>query len=177
MKASEVMLESAVLLAPEMSVPEGAAHAARSTLDILPVVDAAGRYQGSVSKSALVGNLADSSRQVGDVCCADALVCGPDDPLEHLAHDAEASVPHQTIMVVDEGRRFRGVVPWVHWAVDEAKTQSGYPRDRLEARTVAMHLVYKCTDCGELMRRNDGIPPECPNCGAGSEAISLYTED
>lgn len=177
MKASEIMLENPVVLAPEMSMQEAAAHAGRSTLDILPVVDESGQYRGSVSKSAIVQHLNDAQKRVVDACCTDALVCAPGKPLEHLAHDAESPVPHQTIMIVDETNQFCGIVPYVHWAVDEAKTQSGYPRNRLEARTVSMHLIYKCTECGEMIPRNDGMPERCPSCGAGPGAISLYTED
>ncbi|WDL96153.1 DUF7130 family rubredoxin-like protein [Alicyclobacillus sp. ALC3] len=177
MNASEIMIETPVTLDLGMSIQEAASHAGRSTLDILPVVDGSGQYHGSVSKAALVENLHDNQKRVEDACCTDALVCTPSKPLEHFAHDAQSPVPHQTIMVVDEQNRFRGVVPHVHWAVDEAKTQSGYPRDPLEARTASMHLLYKCTDCGEMIPRNSGIPAQCPSCGAGPNDISLYTED
>lgn len=68
-----------------------------------------------------------------DLCCIDALVCGPEFPLENLKHDASA-IPHRTIVVVYDGGYFKGIVPDVHWAVDEAKVQSGYPRNRLEVR-------------------------------------------
>ncbi|MDQ0188768.1 CBS domain-containing protein [Alicyclobacillus cycloheptanicus] len=177
MNASEIMLESPVVVPPDMLIPEAAERASRQTLDIVPVVDSNGIYHGAISKAALVDNLQNKDRSVVDICCADAIVCSPDFALEELAHDAQSPVPHQTIVVVDDNRQFRGVIPHVHWAVDEAKTQSGYPRNRLEARTVSMHFIYKCTDCGEWLYRNSGIPPQCPACGAGPEAMSLYTED
>lgn len=177
MNASEVMLESPVTLAPDMLIGEAATHAGRSTLDIVPIVDQDGVYRGAVSKAALIDNMGAEGKHVVDICCGDAIVCEPDFSLEFLDHDAESPVPHQTIVVVDADRQFRGVIPHVHWAVDEAKTQSGSPRNQHGVRTVSMHLIYKCCDCGEWIYRENGMPDACPACGAGRDAIALYTED
>jgi hypothetical protein len=86
-----------------------------------------------VSKTSLIDHTKHSGGKVMDLCCIDALVCGPEFPLENLKHDASA-IPHRTIVVVDDGGYFKGIVPDVHWAVDEAKVQSGYPRNWLEVR-------------------------------------------
>ena len=177
MIASEIMMESPVLLHPGGTVADAIGQAATSTLDVIPLVDADGRYVGAVSKAALVNSAAEPSRRIEEVCCADALICAPDDPLENLHHDSSTAVSHQTVMVVDTSGRFQGVVPSVHWAVDEAKVQSGHPRSPLEVRTYSMHLIYKCLHCGYLVQRNAGAPVACPHCGAGSTEFALYTED
>ncbi len=170
-------MECPVTLGPDTTVLESIQRAAASTLDVLPIVDASGRYVGAVRKSTLLDAASNSTAPVASLCCDDALVCSPDDALEHFAHDPSSSTPHKSIMVVDELGRFRGVVPEVHWAVDEARVQSGHPRNPLEVRTVSMHLTWRCEDCGELSARNEGIPASCPSCGASSEAFCLYTED
>jgi rubrerythrin len=38
-------------------------------------------------------------------------------------------------------------------------------------------LVWRCTSCGEMGEINEGIPSECPGCGARKEAIMYWTED
>jgi len=175
MNANEIMMTCLVTLSPGQSVKDAIAAAGTSTLDILPIVDAGGMYRGSVPLSTLIDNAASESAPVDGLCCNDALVCAPSFSLEHLSHDATSAVPHRTVMIVDEGGRFQGVVPYVHWAVDEAKVQSGYPRNPLESRTASMHLTWRCLDCGDLTTRNSGIPTVCPHCR--STAFSLYTED
>lgn len=177
MRASEVMLEHAVVLRPEMGIMQALSNAAASSLDILPIVDNQGYYHGAVAKSVLVDSMVQPDRSVMDVCCADAIVCTPGFALERLDHDAQSAVPHQTIVVVGDDGRFEGIIPQVHWAVDEAKTQSGHPRNRLEARTVSMHLTWRCTDCGELTKRNADVSGCCPSCGADATALALHTED
>jgi CBS-domain-containing membrane protein len=177
MNASEVMLPTEVTLQPDMDMSEAIRFAANSKLDVIPVVDEQGIYHGAVEKSALVDHAHDPHSQVRDVCCGDAFVCAPNYALEHLKHDAMSPITHHTVMVVEDDGRYRGVIPYVHWAVDEAKTQSGHPRNRMEARTMAMHLIWKCLDCGELVTRNEGIPSGCPHCGAPSTEFALHTED
>lgn len=177
MNASEIMLECPVVLDPDMVIPQAFERARESTLDILPVVDAGGYYHGAVPKVTLVENYNQQEKRVMDLCCTDAIVCAPNFALEHLKQDADSAIPHKTIVVVDDAGHFRGIVPEVHWAVDEAKTQSGQPRNRLEVRTVSMHLTWRCVDCGELMNRNEGLPQKCPHCGAGPDSMALYTED
>ncbi|MBX6395178.1 MAG: CBS domain-containing protein [Alicyclobacillaceae bacterium] len=177
MIAREVMMECPVTLRPDSTVAEALAVAVQSELDILPVVDESGRYQGAVRKSSLVDHAGETRCRVRDLCCADALVCRPDFAVEHLSHDSSSTVPHRTLIVVDEDGRFRGVVPQVHWAIDEARAQSGHPRSPLEVRTYTMHLVYRCLSCGWQTTRNDGIPGSCPHCGADPSDMALHTED
>lgn len=176
MIAREVMMQCPVTLEPEWSVGQAAAHASTADLDILPVVDRQGRYHGAVSKAALL-DAAPTNRPVRELCCGDALVLQPDSAIENLSHDSASTIPHRTLMVVDGQGRFHGVIPQVHWAVDEARVQSGHPRSPLEVRSYAMHLTYRCLACGGVTQRNDGPPGTCPHCGAGSEDFALYTED
>lgn len=139
MIAHEVMLEYPVVLEPNTTVAEAIQNVAWSDIDLIPVVDASGRYHGAVSKASLIDYAKHSKGKVQDLCCTDALVCGPEFPLENLKHDASA-IPHRTIVVIDDAGQFKGIAPNVHWAVDEAKVQSGYPRNRLEVRTPYLSL-------------------------------------
>ncbi|MCL6593145.1 MAG: CBS domain-containing protein [Alicyclobacillus sp.] len=176
MIAREVMMVSPVVLHPEATVAQAMVDAAQSELDVLPVVDGQGQFIGAVAKAALIDSASRNCR-VADLCCADALLCAPEEPVEHLRHDASSSVPHQTIVVVDRSGRFHGVIPSVHWAVDEAKVQSGHPRSPLEVRTSQMHLVWRCLECGAQETRNVGLPERCPHCGAPASEFALHTED
>lgn len=177
MIAKEVMMQTPIRLSPDMSIADAMTGASQSNLDILPIVDGHGYYHGSISKAILMDNAKTSNKRIVDLRCADALQCSPEFAVEHFKHDSESPVPHQTIMVVDPSGQFHGVIPHVHWAVDEAKVQSGHPRNPLEVRTSNMHLVWRCLQCGELLTRNDGVPDGCPSCGADSNEFSLYTED
>ncbi|KYH23893.1 hypothetical protein HAPAU_39720 [Halalkalicoccus paucihalophilus] len=38
-------------------------------------------------------------------------------------------------------------------------------------------LMWRCIDCGEMGRIEDGLPDECPNCGESKEALMYWTED
>lgn len=38
-------------------------------------------------------------------------------------------------------------------------------------------LMWRCMDCGEMGRIEDGLPDECPNCGESKEALMYWTED
>ncbi|AHG03903.1 hypothetical protein HALDL1_10030 [Halobacterium sp. DL1] len=39
------------------------------------------------------------------------------------------------------------------------------------------YLMWRCEDCGEMGDLDDGIPEECPNCGAPKEHIHKAQED
>lgn len=177
MNADEVMLACPLVLQPGERVGVAITKAGPADIDIIPIVSADGTYVGSVAKDELVRHASETARSIDDLCCTDAILCAPGSPLEALQHDATSAVPHRTIMVVDDNGKFHGVVPWVHWAVDEAKVQSGHPRSPLEVRSYAMHLLWKCLECGETMFRNSGTPNACPGCGAGPNSFALHTED
>ena len=39
------------------------------------------------------------------------------------------------------------------------------------------HLMWRCTNCGEMANLDDGLPEECPNCGVEKEQLMYWTED
>lgn len=39
------------------------------------------------------------------------------------------------------------------------------------------YLMWRCGECGEMGEIDDGMPSECPNCGAEKEALSEVVED
>jgi len=38
-------------------------------------------------------------------------------------------------------------------------------------------LMWRCIECGEMGRIEDGLPGECPNCGRGKENLEYWKED
>lgn len=38
-------------------------------------------------------------------------------------------------------------------------------------------LMWRCTNCGEMGRIDEGLPETCPNCGTEKENIMWWTED
>ncbi|WP_224270559.1 DUF7130 family rubredoxin-like protein [Haloprofundus salinisoli] len=39
------------------------------------------------------------------------------------------------------------------------------------------HLMWRCTECGEMGEIGDGLPDQCPNCGTPKEDLYYWTED
>ena len=39
------------------------------------------------------------------------------------------------------------------------------------------NLMWRCMECGEMGRIDEGLPEECPNCGESKEALMYWTED
>ena len=39
------------------------------------------------------------------------------------------------------------------------------------------HLVWRCTQCGEMGEIDDGLPDTCPNCDGPKEGLYYWTED
>ena len=39
------------------------------------------------------------------------------------------------------------------------------------------HLMWRCMNCGEMGKIDDGLPEQCPNCGTEKEDIMWWTED
>ncbi|WP_122089831.1 DUF7130 family rubredoxin-like protein [Halalkalicoccus subterraneus] len=38
-------------------------------------------------------------------------------------------------------------------------------------------LMWRCMECGEMGRIDEGLPEECPNCGESRESLMYWTED
>ncbi|QDX40283.1 rubredoxin-like domain-containing protein [Salarchaeum sp. JOR-1] len=38
-------------------------------------------------------------------------------------------------------------------------------------------LTWRCSECGEMADLHDGLPEECPSCGAEKEQLFYWTED
>ncbi|WP_336345152.1 DUF7130 family rubredoxin-like protein [Halalkalicoccus ordinarius] len=38
-------------------------------------------------------------------------------------------------------------------------------------------LMWRCMECGEMGRIEDGLPERCPNCSESREALMYWTED
>ena len=39
------------------------------------------------------------------------------------------------------------------------------------------HLLWRCTQCGEMGEIDDGLPDTCPDCGSPREDLYYWTED
>lgn len=38
-------------------------------------------------------------------------------------------------------------------------------------------LMWRCTECGELGRIEEGVPESCPGCGGRKESLMYWIED
>ena len=38
-------------------------------------------------------------------------------------------------------------------------------------------LMWRCMECGEMGRIEDGLPDTCPSCGESKESLMYWTED
>ncbi len=38
-------------------------------------------------------------------------------------------------------------------------------------------LMWRCGKCGELIHRKEGLPGQCPSCGAPQREFALVEED
>ena len=39
------------------------------------------------------------------------------------------------------------------------------------------HLMWRCTECGEMGPIDEGLPDQCPNCDTPKENLYYWTED
>lgn len=39
------------------------------------------------------------------------------------------------------------------------------------------YLMWRCGECGEMGKLEEGMPPICPNCGAPEEKLTAVEED
>ena len=46
-----------------------------------------------------------------------------------------------------------------------------------DAVTEETELLWRCSKCGELMHRKEGLPEHCPSCGAPRKEFALVEED
>lgn len=38
-------------------------------------------------------------------------------------------------------------------------------------------LMWRCSNCGQLIHRKEGLPEKCPSCGAPQREFALVEED
>ena len=46
-----------------------------------------------------------------------------------------------------------------------------------DAVSDSTELLWRCSQCGELIHRDEGLPEKCPSCGAPQREFSLVEED
>jgi len=54
------------------------------------------------------------------------------------------------------------------------KTPLYYQYDAVSDLT---ELLWRCSKCGELIHRKEGLPEQCPSCGAPRQEFALVEED
>lgn len=84
--------------------------------------------------------------------------------------------------VYDEQGKALGSVRGVEAGGFFVSTRSGVERRSIEhARSGhdfgEAHLMWRCTDCGEMGRIDEGVPETCPACGTPKEYLMWWTED
>jgi hypothetical protein len=96
-----------------------------------------------------------------------------DDPVERLSPGqvlyTEDGNAVGTIRGIEEGGVFLSTREGVE-ALSVEHARSGHSFG-------AGELMWRCTTCGEMGEIDEGIPEECPNCGAPKEEIMYWTED
>lgn len=48
---------------------------------------------------------------------------------------------------------------------------------RYDAVSESTELLWRCSKCGELIHRKEGLPEKCPSCGAPQREFALVEED
>ena len=48
---------------------------------------------------------------------------------------------------------------------------------RYDAVSESTELLWRCSRCGELIHRKEGLPEKCPSCGAPQREFALVEED
>jgi rubrerythrin len=48
---------------------------------------------------------------------------------------------------------------------------------RYDAVSELTELLWRCSQCGELIHRKEGLPEKCPSCGAPQREFALVEED
>ncbi|WP_254546580.1 DUF7130 family rubredoxin-like protein [Halomarina pelagica] len=81
----------------------------------------------------------------------------------------ESGTPVGEVRSIEEGGVFVTVREGVE-ALTVEHARSGHEFGEAE-------LVWRCTECGEMGEIDDGLPEECPNCGAPKEDLMYWTED
>lgn len=51
---------------------------------------------------------------------------------------------------------------------------ANYQYDAVAEQT---ELLWRCSKCGELIHRKEGLPEACPSCGASRREFALVEED
>lgn len=46
-----------------------------------------------------------------------------------------------------------------------------------DAVSESTELLWRCSRCGELIHRKEGLPEKCPSCGAPQRDFALVEED
>jgi len=50
-------------------------------------------------------------------------------------------------------------------------------RYQYDAVLESTELMWRCSNCGELIHRKMGLPEHCPSCGASQREFALVEED
>ncbi len=48
---------------------------------------------------------------------------------------------------------------------------------KYDAVSESTELLWRCSKCGELIHRKEGLPEKCPSCGASRREFALVEED
>ena len=59
-------------------------------------------------------------------------------------------------------------------SVPKTKILENYQYDAVLEST---ELMWRCSKCGHLVHRKEGLPEKCPSCGAPQREFALVEED
>ena len=103
-----------------------------------------------------------------------------DDP---AASDEAQSIDAGTAVYTEDGEKLGEIDGFTEQGFEVAVTGQDSASDPSEDREPGKefgegYLMWRCDNCGEMGELgDDGMPEECPNCGAAKEDLYRYTED
>lgn len=182
MRVGDLMTHDVITISPDASVGELSKLLSERDISSLAVTTD-GRLVGVVSESDVI---AKPGATVSDIMTESPLTATQDMNLSDLAELLTSKhikrVPvvsgEAVVGMISQRDLIRGMAGGVVQPTDlglEVKAvKSGAVH---ETRAVAMELIWKCDDCGQIVQNAENPPDKCPNCGAPREHFVSVTED
>ena len=176
------MSHDVLSVAPSAGLDELSRLLSERDLSSVPVVES-GRLVGVVSEADLIGK---SGSQVSEIMTSNPLTATEEmslsDAATLLTERRIKRLPvvrgEAVVGMISQRDLVRGMAGGVIVAQDLGheveQVKSGAVH---ETRAMAMELVWRCDDCGNIIQNAQDPPERCPQCGAPREHFVSVTED
>ncbi len=176
------MTHEVTTINPDASIDELSKVLSEKGLSSVPVTTE-GRLVGVVSESDLI---AKSGETVADIMTTTPLTATQDMSLSEVAElltgkrikRAPVVSGEAVVGMISQRDLVRGMAGGILQAADLGHELKAVKSGAVhETRAVAMELLWKCDDCGNLVANAENPPDSCPQCGAPREHFVSVTED